>query len=273
MLIGSVMARLLLSEDGVFPIIKDKDGALISGSPDTDINVSGTVQGEGKLIGVPSLFMRLAGCNLRCKWSLPNGDVSACDTSYASDGSGESTWYEVDELIDLVLNNLGKIKHIVITGGEPLLQKTALVEFCKKLKDSIDIHITIETNGTIVPDDLSQFIDLFSVSPKLGNAVLVKSGQIPIYRVQSFIDCVRADASKDLQIKFVVAEIAEEERIKSFLLSLKSWCDSDILIMPAGTNSEMLSVTSMPALEISLRNGWRFTSRLHITLFGDKRKV
>ena len=76
-----------------------------------------------------------------------------------------------------------------------------------------------------------------------------------------------------MQIKFVVAQIAEEERIKSFLLSLNNWCDSDILIMPAGTSSDMLSDTSKPALEIALRNGWRFTYRLHIALFGDKRKV
>jgi len=267
------MARLFLSEDGVFPIVKDCTGKYIKDLPGTDFSISGTIQGEGKLIGVPSLFVRLAGCNLRCRWALPNGGTSACDTSYANDGSGESKWHEIDDVIGLVLNNLDNIKHLVITGGEPLLQKESLVEFCKKLKEKTNIHITIETNGTIEPAELSAYIDLFSVSPKLGNAVVVKSGQRPIYKVQSFIDCVRNNPSKDLQIKFVVSESSEEDKILTFLNSLDSWQSDDIMIMPAGTTNEMLKNTSGSALKIAIKNGWRFTSRLHISLFGDKRKV
>jgi len=267
------MARLFLSEDGVFPIVKDCNGNFIEDTPGTDFAISGTVQGEGKLIGVPSIFVRLAGCNLRCRWALPGGGTSACDTSYANDGSGESKWYEIDEVIGLVLNNLGNIKHLVITGGEPLLQKVGLVEFCKKLKAETDIHITIETNGTIEPAELSEYIDLFSVSPKLGNAVVVKSGRQPIYKVQSFIDYVRNNSSQDLQIKFVVSESLEEDKILTFLDSLNGWQSDDIMIMPAGTTNEMLNNTSSSALQIAIKNGWRFTSRLHISLFGDKRKV
>lgn len=267
------MARLFLSEDGVFPIVNDRNGKLLNILPDTDMQISGTIQGEGKLIGVPSLFIRLAGCNLRCKWTLSDGKISTCDTSYANDETGLSTWHELEEIVDLVSHNLGNIKHLVITGGEPLLQKEALVELCKSLKKNLDVHITLETNGTIAPGDLAQYIDLFSVSPKLANALLVKSGQTPIYHVQSFVDYVRESANKDIQIKFVVAEYSEEEKIKSFLAELNNWLDKDILIMPAGTTNEMLQQTSKPALEISVKNGWRFTSRLHISLFGDKRKV
>jgi 7-carboxy-7-deazaguanine synthase len=267
------MARLFLSEDGVFPIVKDANGKLICEQTEADMQIAGTIQGEGKLIGVPSLFVRLAGCNLRCKWTLPDGKISTCDTSYANDDTGVSTWHEVEEVVDIVYQNLGNIKHLVITGGEPLLQKDSLIEFCQLLKARLDIHITIETNGTIVPGELAQYIDLFSVSPKLGNALMVKSGQMPLYKVQSFIDFVRKDANKDIQIKFVVADSSEEEKIKSLLAELTCWNDNDIMIMPAGTTNEMLHNTSKPALEISVKNGWRFTSRLHITLFGDKRKV
>lgn len=267
------MARLLLSEDGIFPIVRNKNGELINEELATDLNVSGTIQGEGKLIGVPSLFVRLAGCNLRCQWSLSDGEISTCDTSYANDGSSESTWYDVEDVVEIVLNNLGSIRHVVITGGEPLLQRQALIVFCELLKSKKDVHITIETNATIKIGDLSRFIDLYSVSPKLSNAVVVKSDQIPLYDVQSFIDSARKDSTKDIQIKFVVAEPLEEEKIKRFLNTLTNWTDQDIVIMPAGTTNEMLHRSSKPALNIAIKNGWRFTSRLHITLFGDKRKV
>jgi len=267
------MARLFLSEDGVFPIVKDVNGDILNECPDTDIQTAGTIQGEGKLIGVPSLFVRLAGCNLSCRWTLSDGSTSCCDTSYANDSNAYSTWFDVEEVLTLVLNNLGNIKHLVITGGEPLLQKESLVDLCRTLKSKLDIHITLETNGTIEPGVLAQYIDLFSVSPKLSNAVLVKSGQQPIYKLQSFINTVRNSQDKDLQIKFVVADISEQEQIKKFLLGISDWVNEDILIMPAGTTNEMLQETSKPALEIAINNGWRFTSRLHITLFGDKRKV
>lgn len=267
------MARLFLSEDGVFPIIRDHKGELLDDKLVTDLHVPGTIQGEGKLIGVPSLFVRLAGCNLRCQWNLSDGGISTCDTSYANDGSGISTWYEVEDVVNIILNNLGNIRHIVITGGEPLLQKDALIEFCQLLKSKKNVHITIETNGTIDAGNLDQFIDLYSVSPKLSNAVVVKSGQQPLYDVQPFIDSVRKSPSKDLQIKFVVADFSEEDKIKVFLNKFTNWFNEDIMIMPAGTTNEMLQRSSKPALEIAVKNGWRFTSRLHITLFGDKRKV
>lgn len=267
------MTRLFLSEDAVFPVIKDSKGNFLKNSPGTNIKKSGTVQGEGKLVGVPSLFVRLAGCNLSCKWTLFDGTVSFCDTSYANNNTGDSSWFGIDEVINLVLNNISNIKHLVITGGEPLLQKEALVEFCHELKEKIDIHITLETNGTIAPAELAEYIDLFSVSPKLGNALLFKSSLQPKYNVQSFIDIVRDSLDKDLQIKFVVADIVEQDKIHKFLSHLVGWKNEDILIMPAGTTNEMLQKTSKPALEISISNGWRYTPRLHIALFGDKRKV
>jgi 7-carboxy-7-deazaguanine synthase len=267
------MAKLFLSEDGVFPIIKDHNGNLLKDELGTDLQVAGTIQGEGKLVGVPSLFVRLAGCNLRCQWNLSDGGISTCDTSYANDGTGFSTWHEVKEVVDVVINNLDNIRHVVITGGEPLLQKDSLIEFCRLLKSKKNIHITIETNGTIEAGPLDEFIDLYSVSPKLSNAVVVKSGQLPLYDVQSFIDSVRRSSNKDLQIKFVVSDYSEEDKIKNFLDKFINWNDEDIMIMPAGTTNEILHRSSKPALAIAVKNGWRFTSRLHITLFGDKRKV
>src|SRR3954463_12513986 len=94
-----------------------------------------SIQGEGKLVGVPSVFVRASGCNLRCTW---------CDTPYASwDPEGDDV--AVDEIVRRVAE-FGA-KHIVVTGGEPMIMPD-VVELCAALKDR-DHHVTIETAATV----------------------------------------------------------------------------------------------------------------------------
>jgi 7-carboxy-7-deazaguanine synthase len=81
--------KITLANEGVFPIVRDKDGQLLPQVPATGITVAGTIQGEGKLAGVPSLFIRFSSCNLRCIWQLPDGTYSKCDTPYASFDSND----------------------------------------------------------------------------------------------------------------------------------------------------------------------------------------
>src|SRR5688572_27987629 len=113
-----------------------------------------SIQGEGKLIGVPSVFVRASGCNLRCTW---------CDTPYASwDPDGEEI--AVDEIVRRVAQH--EASHVVVTGGEPMIMPD-VVELCDALK-SHGHHVTIETAATVYKPAIK--LDLASLSPKLSNS-------------------------------------------------------------------------------------------------------
>ncbi len=282
------MSLLVLANDGVFPVTKDSNGNLLNNTPATGLKIPGTIQGEGKLAGTPSLFIRLASCNLRCIWRLPNGKLSVCDTPYASFNALKNKQSEVNDVVNLVLQNLGSINHIVITGGEPLIQKPALAKLVALLKTKTNAHLTLETNGTLYDEDVAKNIDLFSISPKLENSNpnfhkievlgLNPSGpiifhgekRINIEALQSFID-IRNRLNKELQLKFVIANPDEETEIEVNILNhLNGWVPDDILLMPLGANREELAQTSKIALEMAIIKGWRYSPRIHIDLFGSK---
>ena len=279
---------ITLANEGVFPIVKDKDGKALQAAPATGIAVAGTIQGEGKLAGVPSLFIRFSSCNLRCIWRLPDGTYSRCDTPYASFDSSEIHQKTVDDVLALVRHNLGPIRHVVITGGEPLLQKEALIELAARLKSELQLHVTIETNGTLFNEQVARQVDLFSISPKLANSTpneaklaalgLTPSGPLKFHgerrlnlsALQAYIDVCRS-ADKDFQLKFVVGQPSDEQEITThFLNRLKGWAASDIMLMPLGATQEELQQTTPMVLEMAIRNGWRYTPRVHIDLFGSK---
>ncbi|MDR2928255.1 MAG: 7-carboxy-7-deazaguanine synthase QueE [Cytophagaceae bacterium] len=268
------MKKLILSHEGIFPVTKDADGSMLSCPPATGLNCAGTIQGEGKLAGIPSLFVRLAMCNMRCTWKLPNDKLCCCDTNYAA----SQTHLCVDEAVEIISNNLGRVRHVVVTGGEPLLQKDALADFVRRLKSETGVHITLETNGTIFDSNAVRNIDLFSLSPKLKNSASDALNNDWIRRVninviQSFIDTAR-NTGKDIQLKFVVAQAEEEAEIKEqFLDKLCNLDVSDVLVMPLGATNDDLQMTSRTAFAIAVKNGWRYSPRLHINLFGNETGV
>src|SRR5947209_6068629 len=97
-----------------------------------------SLQGEGKLTGVPSTFIRASGCNLRCTW---------CDTPYAS-WNPEGETLSVPQILDAVAKY--PATHIVLTGGEPMIMPD-IAELCSALKEK-NYHITIETAATVFED-------------------------------------------------------------------------------------------------------------------------
>src|SRR5688572_20004036 len=113
-----------------------------------------SIQGEGELTGVPSVFVRTSGCNLRCTW---------CDTKYAS-WNPEGEELSIDAIVEQV--RTFPARHVVLTGGEPMVAR-GISELAQRLRDD-GLHITIETAGTIAPDGIA--CDLASLSPKLSNS-------------------------------------------------------------------------------------------------------
>ena len=219
-----------------------------------------SIQGEGKLMGVPSVFVRASGCNLRCVW---------CDTPYAS-WDPEGPEMSVDEIVGKVAEF--DAKHVVITGGEPLIMPD-IESLCDRLKTN-DHHITIETAATVFRQ---LKLDLASLSPKLANstphdreggrfAVSHEKHRLNFDTIQRFID-----TSPSVQLKFVVATPNDMDEIESILAKVRGWRREDVLLMPEGTDVTTLDSRAGWIAEICTKSGYRFCPRLHVALYGNTR--
>lgn len=217
-----------------------------------------SIQGEGKLMGVPSVFVRCSGCNLRCVW---------CDTPYASwDPQGQEM--AVDQIVDQVAS-FGA-RHVVLTGGEPMIMPE-IVELCAALK-ARDHHITIETAATVHKPVAA---DLMSLSPKLSNstpwqreggrfAQVHETHRINVPVIQRLID-----EAPDFQLKFVIAREQDLDEMQALLARLTGWRPADVLLMPEGTDQATLASRAGWISELCKRHGYRFCPRLHIALYGN----
>ncbi len=293
-----------LVKNGVFPITIGLDGNILDESPRTGYEFPGTLQGEGKLAGIPVLFIRTSGCNLRCTWMDTEGNVDICDTPYSSHYAGEFEDWSFDDILKILKLNLGNIGHIVISGGEPTIQPS-IVGLASLLKKQLDVHITLETSGVHYLTELSTFIDFFSISPKLKSSEpdreknkLIKTPVEDNYirdharfrrnieTIQKYINaCMNLESyygddpglmperrtNKDFQLKFVVTREEDEIEIREDFLSHLNFVEKpDILIMSVGSNPGFLNNHQDIAARMAIRNGWRFSPRIQIDLFGDK---
>lgn len=221
-----------------------------------------SVQGEGKLTGVPSFFIRTSGCNLRCRW---------CDTPYAS-WQPEGAEMEIAAMVEEVLKT--PTKHVVVTGGEPMLAK-GIRDLLVRLKAE-GMHITIETAGTLMPE--GALCDLASLSPKLSNStpdaqMLGEGWQKRHEDLRWLPDVVRAWVEGyEHQLKFVVTKEEDLREIETMLAQAKiETAPSNILLMPEGRTVEALERIAPQLVEWCKERGWRYCARLHIDLFGNKR--
>ncbi len=257
---------LQLSREGIFPIVESSKKEMPTG-----LRCSGTIQGEGKLAGVPSLFVRLQGCNLMCKWKMEDGSVSVCDTAHTWPLGRTET--PVVEIYNTLMRNLGQIRHVVITGGEPYLQHDGLLELLEMLGNA-GVHTTVETNGTLEFVDLPQIASLTSLSPKLKRSGICREMRLQtVESTTSLIDAALL-AGKDVQLKFVVSCADEEREIKKdYADALRMLKPTDVIVMPLGATAEVLERTRGLALEMAVRNGWRYGPRLHIDLFGNRERT
>lgn len=220
-----------------------------------------SLQGEGELAGVPSVFVRTSGCNLRCTW---------CDTPYAS-WNPEGRTRSVEEVVAEVIRH--PARHVVITGGEPMIAPEA-GELAESLKER-GYHLTIETAATIPPDGIA--CDLASLSPKLRNSAPDPEGHPAWHRRHEAtrwqVDVVRTwvDAYR-YQFKFVIARPEDLEEVETLIRQLDRPIPRHrILLMPEGTKPEVLRVRAAWLAGLCAQHGYRYAPRLHIELYGNTR--
>jgi 7-carboxy-7-deazaguanine synthase len=218
-----------------------------------------SIQGEGRLCGTPSVFIRTSGCNLRCVW---------CDTPYTSWRPAGRSW-SISRILDEVKKY--PTHYTVITGGEPLLAPE-IEELTGKLKRD-GAHITIETAATIFKPVAC---DLISLSPKLAHSTPWKRerGKFAQWHEQqrlNFPVIQRYVDGYDHQIKFVVERKEDFDEIREVLGKVKNIDPARVLIMAQGTTKKQLSEKGRWIVELCKKNRYGFTPRLHIELFGNRR--
>ncbi|MBM3762034.1 MAG: 7-carboxy-7-deazaguanine synthase QueE [Acidobacteria bacterium] len=217
-----------------------------------------SIQGEGTLAGVSSVFVRTSGCNLRCTW---------CDTPYTS-WKPEGADMTVASILEAV-EGYGA-RHFVLTGGEPMLFEESVV-LCRELR-ARGKHITIETAGTVFREI---DCDLMSISPKLANSTPT---QDPYWSVQHDKLRLQPEVLRrlmglcDYQLKFVVAAEADLLEIRPLVESLAAKAEH-VMLMPEGRDSKTLNERSVWIAEVCKQYGYRYSPRLHVLLWGDRRGV
>jgi len=197
-----------------------------------------SIQGEGRFMGQPCIFIRLHGCNLRCK---------TCDTRYAIDGDYEK--YSTISLAKRLTSIL--IKRVVITGGEPLLQKSSVLDLVDLLsKDKIFL---LETNGTIFSRDVVKSFFSITVSPK---------------RNSRNLDTILEKWApyKNVDFKFVVGESDWCWSFEEILTVVDRYNIRPyrVWLMPEGSTPEEIASKSPKIWNFCVSNGFNYSDRLHI---------
>ncbi len=244
----------------------------------TEPEIFRSIQGEGPHAGRERTFVRLSGCNLHCVWCDTAYTWNWQDTPFAHerdkpgaphkfDMRAEMEKREIDEVARLI--DALPAEGIVITGGEPLMQQDAVAALAALLRAAQPARsIEIETNGSIAPAPaLIEQVSLFVVSPKLAH-----SGNDPALALKPDVLRLYAGLGEQAAFKFV-ARTAEDVATIAALTRTLEIAPSRVWVMPEGANSDALHVRAAalrPAIDAA---GFRFSDRLHIHMFGEKRGV
>ncbi len=215
-----------------------------------------SVQGEGSLLGAPSVFVRTSGCNLRCSW---------CDTPYAS-WQPEGTEMSVGEILDRVRDF--KAPYAVVTGGEPMIAP-GIASLTKALR-GLGMHITIETAGT-VHHELD--CDLMSISPKLSNSAPEGAFRLQHERLRIQPDVLKGLIREyEYQLKFVIAAARDLEEVRTVVVQIGADMRK-VILMPEGISADELRTKGQWVAELCKEHGFRFSPRLHVDLWGNRRGI
>jgi organic radical activating enzyme len=217
-----------------------------------------TIQGEGSHTGERCGFLRLAGCNLSCSW---------CDTPYSWDWSrydkaAESHRMSIQEIADQI--NAMKVKRLIVTGGEPMLQQRAMPE----LQALTGCKIDIETNGTIAPrEETVEAVYLFCVSPKLAHAGDSEAMRFKPDVLNRFREL--AEDGKAI-FKFVATSVDDFAEIDQFL-DAAYISNESVWIMPEGITAEKQLTGLQDLADAVIERGWNVSSRLHVLIWETER--
>ncbi|MCS7098776.1 MAG: 7-carboxy-7-deazaguanine synthase QueE [Sulfolobales archaeon] len=210
-----------------------------------------SVQGEGPSIGRPAVFLRLSNCNLRCAW---------CDTEYAWSTGEERSVGEVVEEIAGELETYSRVRLVVVTGGEPLLQKNELVELVGVLKKKFsDLEVEVETNCTVDPGGLIEVVDRLIASPKLSNSGMPERAR---RCSEKFFD-LPEDLKNKLYLKFVVEDFGDLKEVEE-VAKLFSISPHRVFLMPQASTLEELSTRMKVVVDLAVRTGYRVSDRLQV---------
>lgn len=240
-----------------------------------------TIQGEGKKVGTPSVFIRFGKCNMQCsgfnvEYETPSGIKKlSCDSYYAVDKAFKHTWksYETHtQIIHEVEKILPKYKcDIVITGGEPLIYWNNQ-EFQKLLEYYIThgFKVTIETNASlnITLDHAYQKEILFSMSVKLSNSQEPLKKRINLATLNTI--CTQAKAH---YLKFVIDKGFLENAREEIAMILKDIPPTEVFLMPMGDSAQQIDENSEAVIEMAIEHGFNYSDRLHIRVWDNKRGV
>lgn len=253
------------SERDYSKITLQKDKIKVSGD-----GVFYTVQGEGATTGYPTVFLRLKLCNLRCVW---------CDAFYTWNPKSKEFWKEgedwtIEETAKKIMGawkGSSGNKRLVITGGEPLIQRENLSKLIAYIanNDKDLWQFEFETNGTIVPIDwwMKAPNIQFNCSPKLNNSENVKQARIRSGALEAIRD------ARNSWFKFVVMNPEDIVEIENdFIIPFKLPKDR-IILMPQGVTEKEVNANLQKVVEIAKEKGYRLMSRLHVSIWGAKRKV
>lgn len=221
-----------------------------------------TIQGEGKHLGTPSYFVRTTGCNLRCEWNNTDKTTTKCDTPYTSWKSEKG--YDLKVEYNQIPKN---IKHIVITGGEPTIQKDLESSVKGFMEDGYEV--TVETNGTRYVNIPGAFM---SISPKLKSSYPVDGTAWVLHAKnnQFLKPTSQYMKTNDYQLKFVVNSKKDIKEVLRVTDSLRVPNDK-IYLMPQGITKEQFKERQKSLVDLCMEYGFNYTPRLHIDIWGNER--
>lgn len=231
-----------------------------------------SIQGEGKTVGIPSVFVRLAGCNLICGGmgtqfdkELHNDATWRCDTVEVWMNGRSKPYDEIlpEDCVDAIKNGA----HVILTGGEPTMQQNALKGFINYIQTNINLntYFEVETNGTIMPEpDFFPLINLWNCSPKLLSS---GNSQSQTYKP----DVIEFLNKRNTIFKFVVSGLEDWQEITEHYLPIIE--KQKVYLMPAGEDQNLLEENKLFVVELAKQNHVNFTTRLHIDIWNKKTGV